>query len=439
MRMPHGERGKVVDVKVFTREDNADLSAGVDTMVRVSVAQRRKITAGDKMAGRHGNKGVVSKVVPVEDMPFLEDGTPVDIILNPLGVPGRMNIGQVLETHLGWASSRLGFRAISPVFDGAREEEIEAELARAWMIEKAWQETGEKAWEWLSEQEFDPETIQDDDEVRRLYQEIWLGERGYTVADLPSEPLYARRSVLREWLRDHGYDPDGILYFGADDAQDGRYDRQTQDNNAVNVCLRLWLQHLGEDVAGLADEELHGKAEEVALSLGKPTPILGKQTLRDGKLGEPYDQPVTVGVMTMLKLHHLVEDKVHARSTGPYSLVSQQPLGGKAQFGGQRFGEMEVWALEAYGAAYTLQEMLTVKSDDVQGRVKAYESIVKGEPIEDPSIPASFRVLVKELQSLGLAVEAVTDAGELIKFGKEEERARPPKITTGLLGLGEEF
>jgi len=439
LRMPHGERGKVVDVKVFTREDNADLSAGVDTMVRVSVAQRRKITAGDKMAGRHGNKGVVSKVVPVEDMPFLEDGTPVDIILNPLGVPGRMNIGQVLETHLGWASSRLGFRAISPVFDGAREEEIEAELARAWMIEKAWQETGEKAWEWLSEQEFDPETIQDDDEVRRLYQEIWLGERGYTVADLPSEPLYARRSVLREWLRDHGYDPDGILYFGADDAQDGRYDRQTQDNNAVNVCLRLWLQHLGEDVAGLADEELHGKAEEVALSLGKPTPILGKQTLRDGKLGEPYDQPVTVGVMTMLKLHHLVEDKVHARSTGPYSLVSQQPLGGKAQFGGQRFGEMEVWALEAYGAAYTLQEMLTVKSDDVQGRVKAYESIVKGEPIEDPSIPASFRVLVKELQSLGLAVEAVTDAGELIKFGKEEERARPPKITTGLLGLGEEF
>ena len=172
---------------------------------------------------------------------------------------------------------------------------------------------------------------------------------------------------------------------------------------------------------------------------GKPTPILGKQTLSDGKTGEPYDQPVTVGVMTMLKLHHLVEDKVHARSTGPYSLVSQQPLGGKAQFGGQRFGEMEVWALEAYGAAYTLQEMLTVKSDDVQGRVKTYEAIVKGEPIEEPSIPASFRVLVKELQSLGLAVEAVTDAGELIKFGKDEERARPPRLTTGLLGLGEDF
>ncbi len=172
---------------------------------------------------------------------------------------------------------------------------------------------------------------------------------------------------------------------------------------------------------------------------GKPIPTLGKQILRDGKTGDPYDRPVTVGVMTMLKLHHLVEDKVHARSTGPYSLVSQQPLGGKAQFGGQRFGEMEVWALEAYGAAYTLQEMLTVKSDDVQGRVKTYEAIVKGEPIEEPSIPASFRVLVKELQSLGLAVEAVTDTGEVIKFGKDEERARPPRMSTGLLGLGEDF
>jgi DNA-directed RNA polymerase subunit beta len=195
------------------------------------------------------------------------------------------------------------------------------------------------------------------------------------------------------------------------------------------------------DVAAneMTDEELIQKAMSVSLEMGIPVPTLGKQTLRDGKTGEPYDQPVTVGVMTMLKLHHLVEDKVHARSTGPYSLVSQQPLGGKAQFGGQRFGEMEVWALEAYGAAYTLQEMLTVKSDDVQGRVKTYEAIVKGEPIEEPSIPASFRVLVKELQSLGLAVEAVTDAGELIRFGKDEERSRPAKLPTGLLGLGDEL
>jgi DNA-directed RNA polymerase subunit beta len=435
LRMPHGERGKVVEVKVFTREDNADLSAGVDMMVRVSVAQHRKITAGDKMAGRHGNKGVVSKVVPVEDMPFLEEGTPVDIILNPLGVPGRMNIGQVLEAHLGWAARRLGFRAVSPVFDGASEAEIEAELARAWMIDTAWQETAEKAWEWFTQDEYDPEMIQDDDEVRRLYMEAWLGERGYDVYQLISDPTYARRSTLREWLRDEGYDPDKILAF--EDAEVPVGDREAQDENAVDASLRLWLVRMDKDVEGKTTDELRKLSLEVTLETNIPVPILGKQLLRDGKTGEPYDQPVTVGVMTMLKLHHLVEDKVHARSTGPYSLVSQQPLGGKAQFGGQRFGEMEVWALEAYGAAYTLQEMLTVKSDDVQGRVKTYEAIVKGEPIEEPSIPASFRVLVKELQSLGLAVEAVSDAGELIRFGKDEERARPPRLSTGLLGLGD--
>jgi DNA-directed RNA polymerase subunit beta len=439
LRMPHGERGKV-DVKVFTREDNTDLSAGVDMMVRVSVAQKRKITAGDKMAGRHGNKGVVSKVVTVEDMPFLEDGTPVDIILNPLGVPGRMNIGQVLETHLGWAANRLGFRAITPVFDGAREDEIEAELARAWMIDVAWRQTGEKAWEWLKEQEYDPTTIVDDDEVRRLYLEQWLGERDYDVYQLISDVNYARRSVLREWLRDNGYDPDQILHFGSVEGDHNVYTPQPElDKNAITACLRLWLQDRGEGIKDLPDEMLRSKADDVTLRDAIPNPVLGKQRLRDGKTGQPYDQPVTVGVMTMLKLHHLVEDKVHARSTGPYSLVSQQPLGGKAQFGGQRFGEMEVWALEAYGAAYTLQEMLTVKSDDVQGRVKTYEAIVKGEPIEDPGIPAAFRVLVKELQSLGLAVEAVTDTGEVIKFGKDEERSKPPRLSTGLLGLGEEF
>ena len=209
------------------------------------------------------------------------------------------------------------------------------------------------------------------------------------------------------------------------------------DDYTINTCLRLWLVDQGVTVGKLTDEKLPGKCQQVTLETGIPTPTLGKQILRDGKTGAPYDRSVTVGVMTMLKLHHLVEDKVHARSTGPYSLVSQQPLGGKAQFGGQRFGEMEVWALEAYGAAYTLQEMLTVKSDDVNGRVKTYESIVKGEPIEEPSIPASFRVLVKELQSLGLAVEAVTDNNEVIKFGKDEERSKPPKVSTGLLGLGE--
>jgi DNA-directed RNA polymerase subunit beta len=205
------------------------------------------------------------------------------------------------------------------------------------------------------------------------------------------------------------------------------------------VCLRHWLDQRGVNVSEVTDADIPGEAEKYTLATGIPIPILGKQNVRDGKTGILYDRPITVGVMTMLKLHHLVEDKVHARSTGPYSLVSQQPLGGKAQFGGQRFGEMEVWALEAYGAAYTLQEMLTVKSDDVQGRVKTYEAIVKGEAIEEPSIPASFRVLVKELQSLGLAVEAVTDTGEVIKFGKDEERSRPPRIQTGLLDLGEHY
>jgi len=432
LRMPHGERGKVVDVKVFTREDNSDLSAGVDMMVRVSVAQRRKITAGDKMAGRHGNKGVVSKVVPVEDMPFLEDGTPVDIILNPLGVPGRMNIGQVLEVHLGWAAKRLGFRALTPVFDGATEEQIEAELARAWIVDQAWREAAEKAWEWIKEQEYDPTSIQDDDEVRRLYLEAWLGKRKYDVYDL-IDVDYARYATAYEWLRERGYsNPDDILHKNSEDA----IHNSELDELAISACLRLWMEINGI-TRRVAEDKVYDTAQELSKEKGVPLPILGKQVLRDGKTGLPYDQPVTIGVMTILKLHHLVEDKVHARSTGPYSLVTQQPLGGKAQFGGQRFGEMEVWALEAYGAAYTLQEMLTVKSDDVQGRVNTYEAIVKGEPIEEPSIPASFRVLVKELQSLGLAVEAINEGGDVVRFGKDEEKTHPPRHDTGLLSLGE--
>ncbi len=434
LRMPHGERGKVVDVKVFTRADNVDLSAGVDMMVRVSVAQTRKITAGDKMAGRHGNKGVVSRVVPVEDMPYLEDGTPVDIILNPLGVPGRMNIGQVLETHLGWAALRLGFRAITPVFDGTNELEIEAELARAWMMDQAWTEVMRDAWKWIQQDEFDPMLIRDDDEVRLLYLEQWLGSLGYDVPRLLSDPYYARRSTLVEWLKTKGYNPDELLNF--DGVPPSSPQILPEDVLVIAACLRLWLTGQGVDTSGIADEDLRAAANQYMEKNGIPVPIIGKQVLRNGKTGQPFDQPVTVGVMTMLKLHHLVEDKVHARSTGPYSLVTQQPLGGKAQFGGQRFGEMEVWALEAYGAAYTLQEMLTVKSDDVQGRVAAYEAIVKGDPLEEPSLPASFRVLVKELQSLGLAVEAVMDSGEIIRFGKDEERVRPPKTTTGFLDLG---
>ena len=437
LRMPHGERGKVVDVKVFTREDNADLSAGVDMMVRVSVAQRRKITAGDKMAGRHGNKGVVSRVVAVEDMPFLEDGTPVDIILNPLGVPGRMNIGQVLETHLGWAAKENGYRCLTPVFDGATEEEIEAELARAWLINEAWKEATDRAWEWFKTSGYSPDAIQDDSEVRLLYLEQWLGGEGYDVERFTTDPVYVRYSTAREWLKSKGYNPDELRLL-MDIPQDHQA-KPLSDQKAVEACLYLWLEKLGQNVDGLVGAKIRPAAEAYMLAEGIPMPVLGKQILRDGKTGASYDQPVTVGVMTMLKLHHLVEDKVHARSTGPYSLVTQQPLGGKAQFGGQRFGEMEVWALEAYGAAYTLQEMLTVKSDDVQGRVNTYEAIVKGEPIEEPGLPASFRVLVKELQSLGLAVEAVMDSDEVVRFGKDEERVRPPKMDTGLLGLGEDL
>jgi DNA-directed RNA polymerase subunit beta len=436
LRLPHGEKGKVVDVKIFTRDEHRDLPAGVDKMVRVSVAQRRKLTEGDKMAGRHGNKGVISRVVPVADMPFLADGTTIDIILNPLGVPGRMNIGQILETHLGWAAERLGFRAVTPVFDGAREHEIEAELARSWLVDRAWQDVTEAAWAWLNEQGYDPESIEDDSEARRLYLDTWLRGKKYSRELLATNEQYARRAAVNEWLRERDYNPDDILAF--EDHEAGASDREHLDYAAIDACLRLWMEDRGHKGNRWEGEELRRRADAIAIELGEPLPTLGKQTLFDGKTGERFDQPVTVGIIHMLKLAHLVEDKVHARSTGPYSLVTQQPLGGKAQFGGQRFGEMEVWALEAYGAAHTLQEMLTVKSDDVQGRVKTYESIIKGEAIEEPGIPASFRVLVKELQSLGLVVEAVVDGGDVIRFGKEEEKARTPRAGMGLLSMSED-
>jgi DNA-directed RNA polymerase subunit beta len=436
LRLPHGEKGKVVDVKIFTREEHRDLPAGVDQLVRVAVAQKRKLTQGDKMAGRHGNKGVISKVVAIEDMPYLSDGTVVDIILNPLGVPGRMNIGQVLETHLGWAADRLGFRAVTPVFDGADEREIEAELGRAWMIDRAWKEITDRALVWCKEQGFEDESLEDDNEVRRLYIDQWIGSNpDYNSERLALEFVYARRAVLREWLREKGYQPDSILLFQTESVS--LSDRDSRDTNAIDATLQTWSEAISGEATPheLTGQDLREYANRVALRHGHPVPIYGKQTLYDGKTGEPFDRSVTVGIIHMLKLAHLVEDKVHARSTGPYSLVTQQPLGGKAQFGGQRFGEMEVWALEAYGAAHTLQEMLTVKSDDVQGRVKTYEAIVKGEPIEEPGVPASFRVLVKELQSLGLAVEAITDSGEIIRFGKDEDKNRQPKINMGLLGL----
>ena len=435
LRLPNGEHGKVVEVKIFDRDEHRDLPAGVNRMVRVSIAQRRKLTQGDKMAGRHGNKGVVSKVVPIEDMPFLADGTPIDIILNPLGVPGRMNIGQILETHLGWAADRLGFRAVTPVFDGADEAEIEAELCRAWLIDHAYHEVTQRAWTFLNEHEVDTESLRDDHDARIAYLSEWLADKNYDVERAAREENYARRIVLIEWMREKGYNPEELLSF--EDEKRPYSQRSLADRKLVAVALRLWLEAHEVNASELADEQLRERAIQVSLETSDPLPTLGKMKLMDGKSGEPYDHPVTVGYLHIMKLAHLVEDKVHARSTGPYSLVTQQPLGGKAQFGGQRFGEMEVWALEAYGAAHTLQEMLTVKSDDVQGRVKTYESIVKGEPIEEPGIPASFKVLVKELQSLGLAVEAINESGEVMHFGKDEDRRQTPRLGMGLLGLEE--
>jgi DNA-directed RNA polymerase subunit beta len=303
------------------------------------------------------------------------------------------------------------------------------------MIERAWERVTADAWAWLKQYEYSSDDLEDDEEARRLYIEAWLGQDNrYDRERLSIDQVYARRAVLSEWLREKGYEPESVLVFEQD--LRSMAIRREADHQAIDICLRMWLAEHEQSVPdGVSPEELRSIAAVTQLKVGEPMPVVGKQVLYDGRTGTPFDRPVTVGVIHMLKLSHLVEDKVHARSTGPYSLVTQQPLGGKAQFGGQRFGEMEVWALEAYGAAHTLQEMLTVKSDDVQGRVRTYEAIVKGEPIEEPGIPASFRVLVKELQSLGLAVEAITESGETIRFGKDEDKARQPKLDTGLFGL----
>ncbi|MBK7328927.1 MAG: DNA-directed RNA polymerase subunit beta [Dehalococcoidia bacterium] len=378
LRVPHGEKGKVIEVKVFDRSNHEGLPAGVNKLVRVSIAQRRKLSEGDKMAGRHGNKGVISRILPREDMPYLEDGTPIDIILNPIGVPSRMNIGQVLETHLGWAANALGFRAITPVFDGATDVEIDDALARAWMA----QESG------------------------AVYH-VDARDRGFDL------------DTAIAWIEGKGYPADGIL-------------RNPEAGAASRSCLEIWLnekravegQKLLEK-GKLPREELEAMAQAIYRETNVPPPLFGKMKLYDGRTGEAFDQPLTVGYIYMLKLIHLVEDKIHARSTGPYSLITQQPLGGKAQFGGQRFGEMEVWALEAYGAAHILQELLTVKSDDVVGRVKTYEAIVKGEDVLEPGVPESFKVLVKELQSLGLSVEVSNDEGGNVSFIDETANDLP--------------
>ena len=335
LKVPHGEYGIVVDAKVFTRENSDELSPGVNMAVRIYIAQKRKISVGDKMAGRHGNKGVVSRVLPVEDMPYLPNGRPLDIVLNPLGVPSRMNIGQVLEIHLSLAAKALGFNVATPVFDGANEKDIMDTLDLA-----------------------------------------------NDYANLPFDQAEAE-----QWKAE-----------GRETAPDGKpWNGDSFESLHSQELLPEVMQYLSEN------------RDHREVWKGVPISRDGKVRLRDGRTGEYFDSAVTIGHMHYLKLHHLVDDKIHARSTGPYSLVTQQPLGGKAQFGGQRFGEMEVWALEAYGASYTLQEILTVKSDDVVGRVKTYEAIIKGDNIPEPSIPESFKVLLKELQALGLDVRVLRD------------------------------
>jgi len=288
----------------------------------------------------------------------------------------------------------------------------------------------------LRENDIDTEDFRDEHDARMAFIGEWLSQSGkdslYDLDQAARDEQYARRVVLREWLREKGYDPDFLVSFEDDKRKKGQ--RAVADHELTMATLKLWIEAYGGGKLGnLGEDKLREKAMDIMLATTNPVPTLGKMKIIDGKTGEPFDNPVTVGYMHMLKLAHLVEDKVHARSTGPYSLVTQQPLGGKAQFGGQRFGEMEVWALEAYGAAHMLQEMLTVKSDDVLGRVKTYESIVKGEPIEEPGIPASFKVLVKELQSLGLSVEAINEGGEIVSFGKDDERRALPRL--GGLGL----
>jgi DNA-directed RNA polymerase subunit beta len=349
LRVPHGEAGIIVDVKVFTRENGDELSPGVNELVRVYIAQKRKISVGDKMAGRHGNKGVISRILPEEDMPFLPDGTPLEIVLNPLGVPSRMNIGQVLEVHLGYAAKVLGWKIATPVFDGANEKDIRDTFMKAGVG-------------------FDPKIY---GEIEAYKEQLKSKEEEIqsVKGTLPPEKIKVEEDYVKEQLK--------ILQ----EKQISVYD--------------------------------------------------GKTVLYDGRTGQPFDNRVTVGYMYILKLAHLVDDKIHARSTGPYSLVTQQPLGGKAQFGGQRFGEMEVWALEAYGAAYTLQEILTVKSDDVVGRVKTYEAIVKGENVPEPGIPESFKVLIKELQSLALDVKVYSEEQEEIAI-KESVDDEMEELSVGM-------
>ena len=363
LRVPHGESGRIVDVKVFTRENGDELPPGVNQLIRCYIAQKRKISVGDKMAGRHGNKGVISRVLPEEDMPFMPNGTPLQICLNPLGVPSRMNIGQVLEVHLGLAAKALGWKIATPVFDGANEDSI-------------------------------METIESANKFIQVKKNIKIAREKVMTEN--TEGIEENIAIVNEFINNDVFRVDENLAKLKEKIKTS----DLQSVEALDQIIKMFAET---------------PIDELDL---KPT---GKVQLRDGRTGDFFDNTVTVGYMYILKLLHLVDDKIHARSTGPYSLVTQQPLGGKAQFGGQRFGEMEVWALEAYGAAHTLQEILTVKSDDVVGRVKTYESIVKGENIPEPGVPESFKVLIKELQSLALDVKVLTEENEEIAIKESIE------------------
>jgi DNA-directed RNA polymerase subunit beta len=365
--------------------------------VQVHIAQKRKLMVGDKMAGRHGNKGVISKILPVEDMPFLMDGTPVDIVLNPLGVPSRMNIGQILETHLGYAGKHLGVRYHCPAFEGATETEVLAEMDR---LARKFRQEALLAYansELALGLELDP-----DDEVDEMFDKLearlrTLGEQGLEriARIVAAPPVKQTGDLINQSVDNFSTEPDHC------------------DENPFEASKEVYAQ--------IIERIKHNVFNRAGLD-----PETCKSIVRDGLTGDQLPNPITVGIIYMLKLEHLVDEKIHARSTGPYSLVTQQPLGGKAMFGGQRFGEMEVWALEAYGAAHTLQELLTIKSDDVNGRMKAYESIVRGEPISDPGIPESFKILVNELRSLGLKVIVnVPGSGE--KALDDLEQLTPPE------------
>lgn len=442
LRVPHGESGKIVDVKVFTRENGDELQPGVNKLVRVYIAQKRKIHEGDKMAGRHGNKGVVSRVMRQEDMPFLPDGTPVQIVLNPLGVPSRMNIGQVLETHLGWAVQGLGMQIkatdlkIQNVLNQAKAD------SRYWdNIDRIKELYGEmdalkaKVAENVTVAHLDVDS--EIDARREEALSLILAEAQKQLTELGGRERYDElRAIEKE------YSDAEIEYFDDEDQAPEMEESLQIELKDISVVVdiidaiesaRVKREEIRKDLESYGyDYETYGMPKPDVAGIHIATPVFdgahesdvfdtlriagknddGKTVLYDGRTGEPMDNKVTVGYVYMLKLHHLVDDKIHARSTGPYSLVTQQPLGGKAQFGGQRFGEMEVWALEAYGAAYTLQELLTVKSDDVVGRVKAYEKIVKGENIPEPGVPESFKVLLKELQSIGLDVKILNEDQE---------------------------